>query len=297
MSLVPVAHTTSHDVQPLRDTQKRLLFSCQITSSQLWRVNCAQLAAALDDSPTADPIDSAAFPSTDRTTATRTAPEDRLLVSTASLTGHVGPVWSSDWHWTGRHVVTGGHDGTVRLWQLDGPMATASVAMATRGGGGGELTDSSGQLAVGQSACVVGQNEGNLCRSVLRGRRAESRSPGSGSVNSVHFLPYSNIVSGGSSDGNVYIWDARTVRTGCIKPDRLDNTPKLAGSLIHAAHGNEVKSSFFFEYMIMLMQIDVDGGFCCTEITGFLSIGLRNRARQCLSTQKPVAMASEIDWV
>ncbi|TPP64315.1 Sperm-associated antigen 16 protein [Fasciola gigantica] len=85
---------------------------------------------------------------------------------------HTGAVWSVDWHWDGRFLASAGLDNTVCLWDV----------------------------TVAQQVAHLSANA--ECRVALRKH--------CGSVNSVQFLPYGNILVSASTDKSVLLWDART---------------------------------------------------------------------------------------
>ncbi|KAA0183917.1 Sperm-associated antigen 16 protein [Fasciolopsis buskii] len=89
----------------------------------------------------------------------------------ATLKHHTGAVWSVNWHWDGRFLASAGLDNTVCLWDV------AAAQQCTR-------------------------TQTNACRVTLRKH--------GGSVNSVRFLPYGNILVTASTDKAVLLWDART---------------------------------------------------------------------------------------
>ncbi|CAH8486287.1 unnamed protein product [Dicrocoelium dendriticum] len=92
----------------------------------------------------------------------------------ATLKHHVGAVWSLCWHWEGRFLASGGLDGIICIWDCEKAKSTINATSTGR----------------------------HFCRSAFRKHH--------GSVNSVAFLPYGNIMVSASVDKTVSLWDVRS---------------------------------------------------------------------------------------
>ncbi|MFH0903250.1 MAG: hypothetical protein V2A73_21685, partial [Pseudomonadota bacterium] len=138
----------------------------------------------------------------------------------ARLSGHAGGIWGMAFTPDGESLVTGGIDGTVRIWSL---ASTTGRVFANYGSPVERLASSpdGGLLGIPTEAGLVflADMANGEPRVVLRGHR--------GAVSVVRFAPDGRLAATSGFDGTVRTWDVATGRPYWRAPLMLRAPPRL----------------------------------------------------------------------
>lgn len=133
--------------------------------------------------------------------------------SIATLHGHAGTVRASAWSPDGTRIVTGGEDGTVRLWEMSGRSADAA------GGWRGEVLADVGAEAWAVAWSPDGERVAAACADatarvwdVKRGAEILRCVGHTGILYGVAFSPDGQRVVTGGRDATVCVWEVATGR-------------------------------------------------------------------------------------
>eukprot|EP00769_Ergobibamus_cyprinoides_P001620 gnl/Ergobibamus_cyprinoides/268.p1 GENE.gnl/Ergobibamus_cyprinoides/268~~gnl/Ergobibamus_cyprinoides/268.p1 ORF type:complete len:380 (+),score=88.75 gnl/Ergobibamus_cyprinoides/268:29-1141(+) len=140
--------------------------------------------------------------------------KSRLMTA---FTGHSGPVSTGTWACNGKRIVTGSHDGSVRIWEPASPAALHTIKSFSSAGrfdppaitsmAAGPVIEGAEALA---SLVLVGCEDGSVhlisadSGKVLHHLPAHS---GGEPVEAVTFIPGAPLAASGSIDGSVQVYE------------------------------------------------------------------------------------------
>ncbi len=126
-----------------------------------------------------------------------------------SLKGHQGWVWNVNFSPDGKMIVSGGADGTVKLWNLDG---TERATLK-----GHQDTVSSVNFSPDGKTIVSGGADGTVKLWNLDGTERATLKGHQDTVSSVNFSPDGKTIVSGGEDGTVKLWNLDGTERATLK--------------------------------------------------------------------------------